>query len=171
MRSGGLKHRDEKDINYNLSASKVEPDIVTFDNIITQNDTEEYQNIINFREDELQDLAERCLGQIVDEHPSMKEYKGKPVLFPEVIHYKHDEYPVPFKGADDGIVVMCNFSRAWSNHWGGETLFFKDSEPCECITSFPGRVIVVKNNCAWQVRQPNINATQNLLYLIFRVKN
>ena len=71
MRSGGLKHRDEKDINYNLSASKVEPDIVTFDNIITQNDTEEYQNIINFREDEIQDLAERCLGQIVDEHPSM----------------------------------------------------------------------------------------------------
>ena len=47
MRDGGLKHRDYTVEEY-LASSEVEPEIVVLDNVITQTDVDEYQNIINF---------------------------------------------------------------------------------------------------------------------------
>ena len=169
MRDGGLKHRDYTVEEY-LASSEVEPEIVVLDNVITQTDVDEYQNIINFKEHEIEDLADRCLEQITSNHLELKQYAGHPTFDVKVVQYKHDEYPVPLNGTDDDIVVMCNFTKGWKHHWGGEVIFYENSEPSEVVTSFPGRVIVVSNACAWKVTQPNIKSEQNLVYLTFKVK-
>lgn len=146
----------------------VEPEVDVYDLLVQQQQIDEMEDFDTVDADE---LAEDIKKVLCETDPNMRRYLDtKPE---EVSKFKieYDNYPTPMRGPNNGVDVLVCFAKNWSKDWGGEIITFEECDPKDVIASYPGRIVVNKNEAWIKVSQPNVRAEEELKYLFFTLSN
>ena len=148
--------------------TKSEPELIFFDNVITQMEVESI-DIKNSKPEELEQTCKDICKELASADPDFRWLINADIIFPMIINLKSDEYNAPFSAPKNGYVISVCWAKSWSKVWGGEYITYHDTEPEDVLASFPGRVYISKGTAFSKFASPNVKAKQELMYLQFRV--
>jgi len=166
FQSTKAKVRKETPMSFNTN----EVEVTFIDNVVDQEDADHLVKNLDVNDyEELISIADEIKNHVCNSDPKYRRYFNSKPYDVQVHNFEYDVYPEPFKGKENEVLVMLCMCSSWSKDWGGEVIFFEQSEPSEVLASYPGRIIVQDGETWSKVTQPNVAAVGPLKYLFFRL--
>lgn len=154
-----------------MSYTETEVDVTFIDNVVDQDDAGWLVDNLDANDyEELIRVANEIKQHVCNSDAKFRRYFNSSPTDIQLHNFEYDVYPEPFVGQKDSVLVLFCMCTGWSKDWGGEVIFFEQSEPSEVLGSYPGRIIVSQEDVWTKVTQPNVAATSSLKYLIFRLQ-
>ena len=84
--------------------TRTEPELVFYDNIVSQMDTE-LIDLYEKSDEEIVGICKQVLQEVCTNNPEMRKYMNSDILYPTVHTYTYDDYPTPFHAL---VQTLCN---------------------------------------------------------------